>query len=80
MPVLLNNQSLGGEMNKIKIELNLDDKGLESILQTILIKGLQAPAQMAALQAIEQQTAIEQDTETNKTTIGFNSGVTNEKQ
>lgn len=80
MPVLLNNQSLGGEMNKIKIELNLDDKGLESILQTILIKGLQAPAQMAALQAIEQQAAIEQDTETNKTTIGFNSGVTNEKQ
>ena len=80
MPVLLNNQSLGGEMNKIKIELNLDDKGLESILQTILIKGLQAPAQMAALQAIEQQAAIEQDTEINKTTIGFNSGVTNEKQ
>jgi len=80
MPVLLNNQSLGGEMNKIKIELNLDDKGLESILQTILIKGLQAPAQMAALQSIEQQAAIEQDTETNKTTIGFNSGVTNEKQ
>jgi|TARA_R110000824_G_scaffold117605_1_gene269621 hypothetical protein len=80
MPVLLNNQSLGGEMNKIKIELNLDDKGLESILQTILIKGLQAPAQMAALQAIEQQAAIEQDTETSKTTIGFNSGVTNEKQ
>jgi len=67
-------------MNKIKIELNLDDKGLESILQTILIKGLQAPAQMAALQSIEQQAAIEQDTETNKTTIGFNSGVTNEKQ
>ena len=50
-------------MNKIKIELNLDDKGLESILQTILIKGLQAPAQMAALQAIEQQAAIEQDSE-----------------
>ena len=48
MPVSLNTQSLGGEMNKIKIELNLDNKGLESLLQTILIKGLQAPAQMAA--------------------------------
>ena len=61
-------------MNKIKIELNLDDKGLESILQTILIKGLQAPAQMAALQAIEQQAAIEQDADEAKTTIGFNTG------
>ena len=61
-------------MNKIKIELNLDDKGLESILQTILIKGLQAPAQMAALQAIEQQAAIEQDSKETKTTIGFTTG------
>ncbi len=61
-------------MNKIKIELNLDEKGLESILQTILIKGLQAPAQMAALQAIEQQAAIEQDSKENKPTIGFNTG------
>ena len=67
-------------MNKIKIELNLDNKGLESLLQTILIKGLQAPAQMAALQAIEQQDAIEQDTEACKTTIGFNTGDINEKQ
>jgi|TARA_S200002703_G_scaffold151578_1_gene151159 hypothetical protein len=61
-------------MNKIKIELNLDDKGLESILQTILIKGLQAPAQMAALQAIEQQAAIEQDSKETKPTIGFTTG------
>tara|TARA_R110000823_G_scaffold143501_1_gene273779 strand:+ start:581 stop:814 length:234 start_codon:yes stop_codon:yes gene_type:complete len=59
-------------MNKIKIELNLDNKGLESLLQTILIKGLQAPAQMAALQAIEQQDATEQESETTIQPIGFN--------
>ena len=59
-------------MNKIKIELNLDNKGLESLLQTILIKGLQAPAQMAALQAIEQQDASEQESETTIQPIGFN--------
>ena len=60
-------------MNKIKIELNLDNKGLESLLQTILIKGLQAPAQMAALQAIEQQQgASEQESETTIQPIGFN--------
>jgi hypothetical protein len=35
---------------------------------------------MAALQAIEQQDAIEQDTEACKTTIGFNTGDINEKQ
>ena len=59
-------------MNKIKIELNLDNKGLESLLQTILIKGLQVPAQMAALQAIEQQDASEQESETTIQPIGFN--------
>ena len=72
MPVFLNTQSLGGEMNKIKIELNLDNKGLESILQTILIKGLHPQAQMAALGAIEQQQdATEQDNEGVRP-IGFN--------
>jgi|TARA_B100000073_G_C23326518_1_gene408980 hypothetical protein len=62
-------------MNKIKIELNLDDKGLESILQTILIKGLQPQAQMLAVAALEaqQEGAGVQDTEA-KTTIGFTTG------
>jgi formate dehydrogenase maturation protein FdhE len=60
-------------MNKIKIELNLDNEGLESILQTILIKGLQPAAQMAALAAIEQQQgASEQESETTIQPIGFN--------
>ena len=60
-------------MNKIKIELNLDNKGLESLLQTILIKGLHPQAQMAALEAIEQQQdATEQESETTIQPIGFN--------
>ena len=62
-------------MNKIKIELNLDDKGLESILQTILIKGLQPQAQMLAVAALEAQQ--DEQAEAQKTTqqpIGFTIG------
>ena len=68
-------------MNKIKIELNLDDKGLESILQTILIKGLQPQAQMLAVAAFEaqQEGAGVPDTAT-KTTIGFTTGASHTKQ
>ena len=62
-------------MNKIKIELNLDEKGLESILQTILIKGLQPQAQMLAVAALEaqQDDAGVQDTEATQP-IGFTTG------
>ena len=62
-------------MNKIKIELNLDDKELESILQTILIKGLQPQAQMLAVAALEaqQDDAGVQDTEATQP-IGFTTG------
>ena len=75
MPVYLNNQSIGDDMNKIKIELNLDEKGLESILQTILIKGLQPQAQMLAVAALEaqQEDAGVQDTEATQP-IGFTTG------
>ena len=63
-------------MNKIKIELNLDDKGLESILQTILIKGLQPQAQMLAVAALEaQQQGDEPDAQkTTQQPIGFTIG------
>jgi len=62
-------------MNKIKIELNLDDKGLESILQTILIKGLQPQAQMLAVAALEAQQGEEPNAqEANHQPIGFTIG------
>ena len=75
MPVYLNNQSIGDDMNKIKIELNLDEKGLESILQTILIKGLQPQAQMLAVAALEAQQNEQPETqETTQQPIGFTIG------
>ncbi len=64
-------------MNKIKIELNLDNQGLEALLQSMLIKGLQPQAQMLAIQAIEAEKEIQaaqgKDAKT-KPTIGFNTG------
>jgi len=63
-------------MNKIKIELNLDEKGLESILQTILIKGLQPQAQMLAVAALEAQQTEDAGEQANSETqpIGFTIG------
>lgn len=63
-------------MNKIKIELNLDDKGLESILQTFLIKGLQPQAQMLAVAALEAQQTEDagEQAASNTQPIGFTIG------
>jgi len=62
-------------MNKIKIELQLDNQGLADLLQSILIKGLQPQAQMVALAALEQQQVeAVQDKADKKATIGFKTG------
>lgn len=62
-------------MNKIKIELQLDNQGLADLLQSILIKGLQPQAQMVALAALEQQQAeAVQGKVDKKATIGFKTG------
>jgi len=62
-------------MNKIKIELQLDNQGLADLLQSMLIKGLQPQAQMVALAALEQEKmAAVTDKADEQRTIGFKTG------
>jgi len=62
-------------MNKIKIELQLDNQGLADLLQSMLIKGLQPQAQMVALAALEQEkVAAAIDKADEPRTIGFKTG------
>jgi hypothetical protein len=71
----LSHNRLGGDMNKIKIELQLDNQGLADLLQSMLIKGLQPQAQMVALAALEQEKmAAAIDKADEQRTIGFKTG------